>query len=1186
MSTGNHLLKRYGGAPRTFNAVLLWQVSLWRLWFDETSTFDKNLGGKGRPVDSTRIFDCIHPDLRAELGDDGISALTQEMLCRLREHQLVWETKTGQTIISLKALDPMRFVRSLFGDSMAEHELRYHVFASIRRRYRCTLSAETARLFHTVADGINRELIAPVRTSAGFAHRLEWNFKEDFVPALQRVVEPLGQTKSQRRTALQLFVAVARAVGYLQAAQRPGSIVCRTREVDAEYMTSSLFGLTTRIRGFDELFGGGLLLGEEPSFAEGDRIKGRIVLATGRFATGKSLLALQIAVEVAQKGGVAWILALEQSVEECLYTLQTMRVLPNDGSIAIARNTSSAFDLLHESDRQTHEAGKEEKSSSTPNRGALIFVKAEKTSYENFLEILHEPAEWMQRYPFRLIVVDPINAINKGSSPDLGKLRIETLRIFEKIKDSGTNVWLNAEDTLKNDESFFEQNIADTVIHLSAESAHGDIQRYIEVQKSRLQREQSGKHPFTIVTGSGIEIHPSSGAVSDRIRSRSALLPTRGTQFGLTTLDDVLGDDAIRFGDIIVLHGPPGCYKTQLGLRFLSHADPNQARSNTRGEPRNIVFVTGDSEISLRQSPYRRMKPRPDEIPYDICALPDGHVHPGQVLHAVEEELTRKRHQELTVDRVLFSNIVHWEMSCPFLREDEIFGNTLLELLRRQSVTSVLVCASPLNDKSHLQNAIIENADCVIEFHNTELQGRSQILLRVVKTHSMRQRRGWFELDGDSESVRVLPTPSLLRVASSGEVSQIPVRLFLHSETAMQSVYNKGIQRSLKAAVSRNVEIETPGRVFLDRVLGMSRFSVLDELQVVQFDEHELPIRSNNKSSLQLVEFPPELGDSEHWNDLLPRLRQRIRMDSNRIVAVPYFENISLLACDETIEEHLTTDWHSLAAECERFEASHSENLFFDFVKTSGENYNCLYMEILLALAGSPAPPSHCGFAAWFQTREAIESLVLFWRLCRRAHYVQAPHGSRSMIMRVNPKAKVWRHWYTTLNQMLSDMTTADRVRLSVRALPGEITIGGEWYLTVPAHSAAPELAIAMVRDLTKWDAELERLRFGVGLPTRSSYYSFANESVDLSTPASPYFSIRIGLLNKLVNTAFKRSTFACYNQFSSVLTSHLLRVLEMRSFVPSDAQDICSSLVLRLQTGGQSSQCEVCSMKTSTTST
>src|SRR5262249_28645990 len=160
--------------------------------------------------------------------------------------------------------------------------------------------------------------------------------------------------------------------------------------------------------------------------------------------------------------------------------------------------------------------------------------------------------------------------------------------------------------------------------------------------------------------------------------------------------------------------------------------------------------------------------------------------------------------------------IVHWEMSCPFLREDEVFGNTLIELLRRQNVTSLLICGSSSAERSHLQNAIIENADCVIEFHNTNFQGRSQVLLRVIKSHSMRHRRGWFELDASLGSVRVVSIPSLLRVAADGTVSHIPVRLFLHSETEMQNAYHRSVRRSLRASVSRNIEIEAPRRVFLD----------------------------------------------------------------------------------------------------------------------------------------------------------------------------------------------------------------------------------------------------------------------------------------------------------------------------------------------------------------------------------
>ena len=124
-----------------------------------------------------------------------------------------------------------------------------------------------------------------------------------------------------------------------------------------------------------------------------------------------------------------------------------------------------------------------------------------------------------------------------------------------------------------------------------------------------------------------------------------------------------------------------------------------------------------------------------------------------------------------------------------------------------------------------------------------------------------------------------------------------------------------------------------------------------------------------------------------YWESLLPRLKKRVQMTSGRILAVPYFLNISVLANNITVDEDSTKSWYSLAEACDKFEASHPGKLFFDFVKETDENYNSIYFEILLSLClRCPSGPNGCGLGEWLRSREAAEALVLFWRLCHKAH--------------------------------------------------------------------------------------------------------------------------------------------------------------------------------------------------------
>jgi KaiC/GvpD/RAD55 family RecA-like ATPase len=297
--------------------------------------------------------------------------------------------------------------------------------------------------------------------------------------------------------------------------------------------------------------------------------------------------------------------------------------------------------------------------------GALVLLRTVKDSFHDFLNAFDENVKLMKLYPLRLIIVDPVNAIAQSGSEDL---RTDTLDLFKRAKDSGTNVWLIREERSERAQPYcYEQNIADTVIRLSSKEEHGYAQRYIEVLKSRLQREQRGRHAFSIVPGEGISIYPSSAAVSARIRPRTVRPPATKIEFGLPGIDEILGPDAIKAGDVIVLKGPRGCHKTPLGILFLLGSDSPAEAAGVSART-SLIVAARESEASLQVllsdelfrhlGPSHRKDPRRD---VRVCAIESGYVKPGQVLQRIEEELTRARRQGRPVDRVMIDNVGHWE---------------------------------------------------------------------------------------------------------------------------------------------------------------------------------------------------------------------------------------------------------------------------------------------------------------------------------------------------------------------------------------------------------------------------------------------------------------------------------------------------------------------------------------------
>jgi len=196
-----------------------------------------------------------------------------------------------------------------------------------------------------------------------------------------------------------------------------------------------------------------------------------------------------------------------------------------------------------------------------------------------------------------------------------------------------------------------------------------------------------------------------------------------------------------------------------------------------------------------------------------------------------------------------------------------------------------------------------------------------------------------------------------------------------------------------------------------------------------------------------------------------------------------------------------------------------------------------------------------------------VQALRIFHRLVKRCHdlifqqnlesYDRAEKSEddwEKQQFKINRKAIVWRQWYNTLNQLLSDFKARQREDVTVRPIYGDVsdpkdylTSAGEWYLAVPAYSAAPESALDIVESLTSSDDEMQRLGLGIGLPTRAQFY--ASKSTYRSAMVSPYFGMDMVQLRELVTDPkrmIRRSRFSHYAAHSDVLSSHLLRVLSL----------------------------------------
>src|SRR6185295_6363134 len=144
-----------------------------------------------------------------------------------------------------------------------------------------------------------------------------------------------------------------------------------------------------------------------------------------------------------------------------------------------------------------------------------------------------------------------------------------------------------------------------------------------------------------------------------------------------------------------------------------------------------LLVAARDSEPTIQHllnQEFVRQHVNETKTPKDIrdiqiCSLPGGHINPGYIFQLIEDELLDARLNGYWIDRVMIDDVAYWEMSCPSIRDDQTFGDTLIEFLRRHRVTSLLACGDLSADlHSVVQRPIMDAADCSIKFDQFEFR--------------------------------------------------------------------------------------------------------------------------------------------------------------------------------------------------------------------------------------------------------------------------------------------------------------------------------------------------------------------------------------------------------------------------------------------------------------------------------
>jgi KaiC/GvpD/RAD55 family RecA-like ATPase len=794
-----------------------------------TSTFEISL-------EKALIEVCLQ-----RLRDRGaIRCDTEKTADSVKVNDLNWPVDADVSNLS----DNAKLLADLLACEVSEAEIYFYAARSIREHYGIMLNYRTAGLFQDFAERINKFIDKHTAESA-LKSRVPY-FSNFFQPnELARLfqVEIDGNRRSKTLAPLLAFFETCGLASYTKVTDH--RVVLAPRFIDAEYLLSLLFGFPVSMPGINDLLGGGgpafaCMSKADSSMQQNESgMPGRVSLIKGPFGSGKTLFALSLAAEVAIKGGVAWYVALEFSADVALYSLSRLGYDTSGTSFQILRSFDEVSDFFSRSRRPGDKdfgkgaliAVSDSPDLSPPQRSVSLF--------ELFETLI--PQLTPDRSAPLIFVVDPLNALERCTNSeerisakidsddvvnannlcdnriplDTTHFRRNTLSSFRRITKTGANLLLLAE---ADDQSWlgFGEDIADLVIRLDVKNNQDYPLRMVSVSKSRFHREHRGWHPFRIRPGRGIKVSLSTVARS-AIEASKRLPSIKSGAFGFCDLDVRLNPErAARIvkydesnlgsqpdsGSSILVRGPLGTFKTQLGLLFLSWrsdadlnrlAFPTSSKSADRKVPCGLVVSMRYSAEDIRRKRLDRsvsltvnkmiesviwghradhrlrevlesrsrkevMSLRETLLNKEIrtCKLQSGYVFPGEIIAKIDNEFRQAHLDGRRIDRVLLDNPGEWEDACPLLEADRLFPFTLSDFFRKRRAKVLWTNRNISENRSRMIRALMESVDTWIELRQPDTGLERQMLLRIARSPRMSHDSVSFELRNDPNKGLVL----------------------------------------------------------------------------------------------------------------------------------------------------------------------------------------------------------------------------------------------------------------------------------------------------------------------------------------------------------------------------------------------------------------------------------------------
>ena len=467
--------------------------------------------------------------------------------------------------------------------------------------------------------------------------------------------------------------------------------------LDPTFFLTRIFGKTVNIPGFNFIFRGGLLpqLNGGSSFA-----------VIGLPGTAKTVFSLQMAADIAARGGLAVYLSMEESALAIADRISTFDI-----------NSHAEYDVFCSEDQSFEAAFAKVRENST--QGALLIHRVAAgydVSIESVVEQLDEAPR--ERWPERAFVLDSVNDLYfDGKQPDqrtapISREQVNRLaRFFEERRFLGI-ILVEGDDT-----NTPLSGVVGTVIKLGF--SDNKRQRTIEVLKCRSQYFHHGVHELQIGGNRGISIRPSLSAVRSALQLRPRIQPSTYRAIDLRSFWAPQGKrlGLMQEKSTALVYGPEGSGKTQFVARWL--AAPTVAAGPDGLQPVNrrvnAMVVAFRNDVAKYDKLLRLQKDKNDQSfgsnaqIYPRWYYPGDNLSGGQIISEIWNYMRKERRQGRPVSRLVFEGIDELPDALPHAVEDSLFWKSLIELVTTEPVSTLFVArpeSHGLDKIRHIHEAV------------------------------------------------------------------------------------------------------------------------------------------------------------------------------------------------------------------------------------------------------------------------------------------------------------------------------------------------------------------------------------------------------------------------------------------------------------------------------------------------